>query len=281
MKKRIEIKNWFSSNYKKITSSKIKPYLKIVLIFVLIICINCDNSNKRSSPKKESANLEPFFDDFDSSEIDTSVWHIATWQEHEAQTGVERCYVSGGYLNLVFRNDSTDGFLNAAIQTWKEYLYGKWEARLKPSNVSGVLNSMYTIDWNNTADNSADDNGTQQEIDIEFLTKSFASSYGEVHFAVHALNKNSFETEPDVVLDFNPSDDFHVWGFEITPEYVRWFVDDVTLLTYYYSDYDIAITKPYQLKFNVWSAVHWVGGPPASDVDCVYQIDWVRFTPLD
>jgi beta-glucanase (GH16 family) len=180
---------------------------------------------------------------------------------------------------MIFVNDPEDGFLSAAVQTRDEFLYGRWEARLKPSSVPGVLNSMYTIDWNNTVDNSSTSDGTKEEIDIEFLTFAFGNDTGSVHFAVHAEDKESFQTNPDVPLSFNPSEDFHVWGFEITPEKIEWFVDSTILQTYIYSQNDISITSPYQLKFNVWSAEKWINGPPEANVEAVYLIDWIRFTP--
>lgn len=175
---------------------------------------------------------------------------------------------------MVFRNDSVLGYLSAAIQTRETFLYGRWEARLKPSSVAGVLNSFYTIDWG-TGD------GTKQEIDIEFLTFAFGEGAGKVHYAVHAEGHTSMNTNPDIDLNFNPSDDFHVYGFEITPEHIEWFVDDEVIHTYAYSENDITIDAPYQLKLNVWSAVHWVNGPPPVDTDCVYQIDWIKFYPYE
>ena len=232
---------------------------------------------------RASAQVEPIAaleDDFNS--INESVWQIATWIEHGGQTGRARCYASNGLLNLVFIDDSVAGYLSSAIQTRQEFRYGRWEARLKPSSVPGVLNSMYTIDW-------IGDDGeaqTQQEIDIEFLTYTFTDTAGKVHFAVHANDASSFQTNPDIPLDFDPSEDFHVWGFEITPEKIEWFVDDQILLTYTYRAPYPFITKYYQLKFNAWSAEtgsagYWIKGPPPPDVPCVYQIDWIKFYPYD
>jgi endo-1,3-1,4-beta-glycanase ExoK len=257
-----------------------KP-LSLLLILTAAAIIACDAGNHAVSITDEYFVNEPFFDDFNGDQIDTSVWQVATWPEHGGQTGTERCYASGGYLNLVFINDTTGGFLSSAIQTRDEYLYGRWETRLKPSAVPGILNSMYTIDWDDTSESGAYDDGTRQEIDIEFLTYTFGPADGEVHFAVHAENHTSFNTNPDVPLNFNPSDGFHTWGFEITPDHIRWFVDDTTLLTYYYDDWDVSIYAPYQLKFNAWSAANWINGPPAADTACIYQIDWIRFTPFD
>jgi hypothetical protein len=110
-------------------------------------------------------------DDFNASVIDASVWQVAGWAEHGGQTGAARCYAKDGFLTMEFLNDAAyyaahGLYLSSAIQTWGTFLYGRWEARLKPSNVPGVLNSFYTIDWGAGS-------GTKQEIDIEFLTKSF------------------------------------------------------------------------------------------------------------
>ena len=248
------------------------------------MCGNDENTGRNSNPSNEQHITELFRDDFNGDAVDESVWQVASWTE-ESQTSPDRCYVENGYLNLVFVYDpdnSQNVFLGAAIQTWDEFLYGRWEARIKPTAEPGVLNSFYTIDWNDTTDDSAGDDGTKQEIDIEFLTNSFGASSGHAHFAVHEAGRTSFDTNPDIDLGFNPSDDFHVWGFEITPEHIQWFVDGTVLQTYTYSGNDIAIDSPYQLKLNVWSQTGgWVGGPSAPDTECVYQIDWISFTPYN
>lgn len=253
--------------------------------FYIIFIIACGCFTDRDSGAEAAGNGTAggtpstvyFRDDFNGTEVDSSVWQIATWSEHGGQTGTERCYIDDGKLTLVFRNESGT-YLSSAIQTRKEYLYGKWEARLKPSNVAGILNSMYTIDWDDMSTATSSSDGTKQEIDIEFLTKSFSGTDGQVHFAVHASGKTSFNLNPDLALGFDPSADFHVWAIEITAERINWYVDGTLLHTYLYSS-GININGPYQLKLNAWTAVDWIGGPPAANVDCIYQIDWIQFTP--
>ena len=242
----------------------------VVLIFIAALAFFAGDY-------RAAAQVSPvasFEENFNS--IDESVWQIATWAEHGGQTGRERCYAQNGFLNLVFINDSGT-YLSSAIQTRAEFGYGRWEARLKPSSVPGVLDSFYTIDW--IADEGASQ--TQQEIDIEFLTYTFADDAGKVHYAVHANDSGSFETNPDIPVEFNPSDDFHVWGFEITPTHISWFVDGETIQTYTYADPCPFIDKLYQLKLNTWSSTHWINGPPAPGVACIYQIDWIKFYPYD
>lgn len=259
-------------------------FFNLIKIFILVSLIWFYPFEKATSDENNSNSIsglkidDIFFEDFEGQRIDNSVWKIATWNEHGGQTGVDRCYVENGILNLIFINDSIEGFLSSAIESRDEFLYGKWEVRLKTSSVPGVLNSFFTIDWNDFSDNSSNSNGTKQEIDIEFLTKSFSQDSGEVHLAVHETGKTSFNTNPDINIDFNPSQDFHVWGFEITPDYIQWFVDGTILHKYVYQS--ITIDAPYQIKLNFWSQIGgWIGGPPEENIECVYQIDWIKFTP--
>ena len=248
--------------------------------FFFILFTTSVLSTSQAQVTVEKFQNEAFYEDFDGP-IDNKIWQVLGGNEHGGNLSTERCYVEDGKLNMIFINDPKEGFLSSAIQTQNEFLYGRWEASLKPTDVPGVLNSLYTIDWNNTADNTSESNGTKQEIDIEFLTKSFKGETGEVHLALHESGKKSFDTAPDIKLDFNPSDDFHTWGFDVTPEYVEWFVDDIILHRYTYEGNEITVNAPYQLKLNFWSAKEWIGGPPEENVKCIYQIDWIRFTPLD
>ena len=220
-----------------------------------------------------------FREDFNGSSIDESIWTIGTWTEHEGQLGRERCYIEDGYLNLLLINDNGT-CLSSAIQSNQDFLYGKWEVRLKASSVYGVLNSFYTIDWNNRSTTDPND-GTKQEIDIEFLTHSFGENKGQVHIAVHAQGYKSFDINPDIDLGFDPSVDFHIWGFNITPKHIEWFVDGKTLYTYVYDERDVKINSPYQLKLNHWTKKDWILGPPESGVVSRYLVDWIQFTPYE
>ena len=265
---------------------KISIVLQIAIVLVCVACFS-DSTGTKKSPDiitaddnyDSSADMNPsatLWDDFDGDTINETVWQIAGWREHNGQTGRERCYAENGYLNLVLINDSKSGILSSAIQTRAEFGFGKWEARLKTSKVPGVLNAMYTIDWDDTASSSPSDDGSKQEIDIEFLTYV----KNRVHFAVHEAGKTSFDTNPDILLnELVPSEGFHIWAFNITPQYIEWSVDGNVLLKYNYSEHDVAITKAYQLKFNSWTGVNWVNGPPEKDLMSIFMIDWIQFTP--
>ncbi|TVR35352.1 MAG: glycosyl hydrolase family protein [Spirochaetaceae bacterium] len=227
-----------------------------------------------------------FIDTFQDGEIDTAVWQIGTWTEHGGRLSRDRVYVQDDMLVMVFEYDTqyyqeTGLFKSSAIQTRRDdFGYGRWEARLKPPDQDGVLPTMYTIDWRDGGGQ------TRQEIDIEFVTVNIGDDHSEVHLAVHGADFSSWSTQ--VELPFNPAADFHVWGFDISPERIQWFVDDIVLYEYWYDQQAGWIDAPYMLKFNFWSAMYqpgtpgagnWILGPPAADTEIYYYIDWVRFTP--
>lgn len=257
---------------KKLTTGYISTIpTRFILSTLFILLLSCKGKmdDKDTDMNEQAPTI--FREDFNTAQIDEEVWQIGTWKEHEGELGRERCFVEDGYLNMQLINED-NAIKSSAIQTRSTFLYGKWEARLKISDVPGVLNSFYTIDW-------GDGDGTKQEVDIEFLTFSFGENSGEVHFAVHAAGLESFDTNPDIKLDFNPSDDFHVWGLDINPEYIEWSVDGEPLLTYRYEEHEVKIDSPYMLKLNTRTQEKWINGPSEEGVMSTYLIDWIQFTP--
>ena len=227
-----------------------------------------------------------FLDTFEHGAVDTDKWRVGTWSEHGGQLSRDRVYVQDDKLVMVFEYDSdyyqeTGLFKSSAIQSVRDdFRYGRWEASLKPTDVDGVLPTMYTIDWRDP------ELRTRQEIDIEFVTVNISDDYSEVHFAVHGADYDSWDTQ--VELPFNPADDFHVWGFDITEDRIQWFVDDIVLYEYWYDEQPGVIDAPYSLKFNFWSTKledggsgNWIQGPPEPDTELYYYIDWVRFIPYE
>jgi len=220
-----------------------------------------------------------FREDF-NTDIDEDIWIRTTHFEHHGQTGKERCFTKDGYLNLLWENKTgpEPPWLGSAIQSHQKFLYGKWEVRLKASSTPNVLNSFYTIDWR-------DGNGTRQEIDIEFLTRTFGENSGKIHLALHDYHegeKRSYGVNID--LDFNPSDDFHEYGFSVYRDKIEWFVDGNIIHTHVYDI--IKVDYPYNLKLNHWTDPkgEWVSGsegPPPAGTTSTYLVDWIQFTPFD
>ena len=116
-----------------------------VLIISLGFCLFF-SSYADAAPRPDIESVPQFVENFDT--LDKTVWDVGGWKEHSGQTSPTRCYATNGMLNMVLRYDSaTESILSSALQTRKTFLYGRWDARLKPTAIKGALNSFYTIDW--------------------------------------------------------------------------------------------------------------------------------------
>jgi beta-glucanase (GH16 family) len=218
-----------------------------------------------------------FRDDFDPGwEAAQTAWHVATWMQNGAQMDPERCRTNGEGM-MVQTVLAGEPYRGGSMETAAEYPYGTWEARIKPSAVPGVLNSMFTMDWDDQTTPDIKGDGSKFEVDIEFLTYTFGPGRGKVHLAVHCPEKKG--AFGDVVeLGFNPSDDFHVWGFTIGPDRIEWFVDG-KVISSWDRPADRSFHPNYEFFFNSWTSPKWIKGP--ADQDAHYHIDWVRFTPMN
>ena len=252
-----------------------------------LLVAGCADQNAKSSAATPSTPvdqrpspfaLKPAFqDDFGPDwEKQQQHWRVATWKQNGTVMSPERC-ATDGKGHLIQTVLAGEPYRGGSIQTSKEYPYGRWVARVRPSAVPGVLNSVFTKDWDDltTADNDRD--GTGFEVDIEFLTYTFAPGRGKVHLAIHGgTDLGTFAADPE--LNFNPSDDFHEWGFDILPDRVVWHVDGKELRTWKCPEGKIVPVGGHEFFFNSWTAPKWIKGPPKETA--TYSIDWVRFYPL-
>jgi beta-glucanase (GH16 family) len=230
---------------------------------------------KLPSLKEAGLTEEPaFVDEFDPDWPKKDAWQVATWKQNGTQMAPERCRVDaqGHLVQTVLAGKP---FLGGSVQSTKEYGYGRWIARLKPTSVPGVLNSMFTKDWEDMTTPTPHDGG-KAEIDIELLSHTYAPGKGEVHLAIHLKDRPAV-FQVDVPLDFNPSDDFHEWGFDVLPDRVVWHVDGRIVHEWKYTK-ELSVAPGYEMFFNSWTMEKWIKGPPAAEAD--YRIDWVKFYPV-
>lgn len=223
------------------------------------------------------ASVPAFEDDFSAGWEETQkAWRVATWKQNGAQMALERCRTDGqgNLVQTVLAGDPPRG---GSVQSDREFGYGRWIARVKASPVPGVVNSVFTKDWDNLSTKDDMSDGSKAEVDIEFVTYTFAPGRGQVHLAIHLKDYDNF-WHSNFPLDFNPSEAFHDWGFDILPDRVVWHVDGKIIHTWH-STAEHFINPGYEFFFNSWTQKKWLKGPPGRDAD--YFIDWVRFYPLE
>jgi len=79
-------------------------------------------------------------------------------------------------------------------------------------------------------------------------------------------------------LPFDPSTDFHTYGFDREPDFIAWYVDGVMV---YQTPAGAAMPASAQRLFmNIWAPYGidgWVGNYDGTPTSAVY--DWVSFVP--
>ena len=151
-----------------------------------------------------------------------------------------------------------------------DFHYGYYEARIKASAQPGVVNAFFAY---RGADN-------ENEIDIELLTNEFGVNTGKVQFVLHPHEGLALDEYSAVVdLDFNPSSNFHDYGFAWSASSVDFYVDGQLKKAMPLSDGFPVPSRPCKLMLNNWTGgdPDWGGGPPSNSA--TMEVDWVSFTP--
>ena len=169
---------------------------------------------------------------------------------------------SGGFLSLSVKANELRG---SEIQTLPSYGYGYYETRMKVTTVPGVCASFFWVE--------APKYGAR-EWDVEFLTNEpwiSSPNSGKVHLFIHPA-----DIQYIVDLPFNPSLDFHRYGFLWTAQSIAFTVDGQIVHTF--SDPSLSTNATGFIMMNTWTGKpNWGGGPPKADATTYY--DWVKFWP--
>ena len=167
-------------------------------------------------------------------------------------------------------------FASGEISTTGSYKYGKYEARIKMAGHSGVISTFFLwktgsekpdTAWNELDFEKAGINGSGSgKLQLNMIGGMPGPEYNEHH------------AEPL----FNICDDFHIYGFEWTPNEVKYTLDGKELKKFTGSaleQFNQDIGDGMELHFNLWPGDKRFGGEFDPSILPLYQlIDWVRFS---
>jgi beta-glucanase (GH16 family) len=150
------------------------------------------------------------------------------------------------------------------IQTLAKTGYGYYEVRMRVTDVPGVCASFFWIE--------APKYGPR-EWDVEFLTNESwitSENKGVVHLTVHPSN-----AAVALPLPFNPSKDFHRYGFLWKPGVLVFTVDGRAVHTF--NDPELDSSAGGFIMANTWTGnPDWGGGPPGKQAATAYE--WIKYT---
>ena len=126
---------------------------------------------------------------------------------------------SCGVLTLRREHAHVRHYTSASISSQKSFLYGKFEAEIKPAPVSGVITGMFLHR-----------STPRQEIDVEFLGKDCRKMLINVYYNPGVdgskLDYGYRGTPILIELKFDASEGYHLYSIEWSESYIRWLVDD-------------------------------------------------------
>ena len=151
----------------------------------------------------------------------------------------------------------------AELRTLEPVLYGKFEARYKPAQGEGIVSSffVYNDDYPNTP---------WVEIDVELLGR-----FPQVVDMNTMTPGSHLRTH---YVPFNTHLDFHVYGFEWTPDYVAWFINGQEV--YRQTEEHVTdLNHPAKIMMNIWNPIHedWVGVWDERVLPRFAYYDWVSY----
>ena len=227
-----------------------------------------------------------FDDEFDGDTLNRKYWNYNySWGHSHNHSGwcvPENVIVKDGILTLrgdnqqhpdsvgkqyTFNNQQNDiMYTSGAVNTAGTFRfnYGYFEARLKMPKGKGMWPAWWMLK-----------DGWPPEIDmLEILGSRPNQLRVNCHYGPAWNDERSHEQV--ITMDFDSSDDFHVYGFEWTPKYMRYYVDGVQV------GHDMTAKEALDQCTNMYMILNlaidgWDGKPDDSTVwPAEYQCDWVR-----
>jgi endo-1,3-1,4-beta-glycanase ExoK len=218
-------------------------------------------------------------DDFDTLEL--TRWQLMThsWDTNLAQFSTENARVTDGILQLALTpapGDTLKPFRGVELRSLQALTYGKVEARVRFARGSGVVSALVMIytpwpadDWN--------------ELDIELLGRySDRVQFNSMVYTGPPLTPPVAQSVTPtqypqlVTLPFDPTEDFHVFAIEWTPDGARFVVDGVQ--SHVWTTEIDRMKLPQNILLTIWASAspEWAGPIAPDTAPVTADYDWIR-----
>lgn len=241
-----------------------------------------------------------WIEEFNGKSLDESKWCDWVWSFQGRRAGFlfarDNVAVSNGCLNLTARLMREDektvenlrrGFTTYAtslVRSREKFSYGYFECRAKTMN-SKVCNAFWLYDpLSDKPEKKFRIGDYSEEIDIFEIFGSLKDWYGTVHCLktpylegiVYAGVEKLPNKSKKIALDFDPSADFHVYGFLWSEKELVWYIDGKEV----FRRENDRFHRPLHVTFDCEIMYSWVGEPDKGGLPQVFSIDWFKYRPL-
>lgn len=158
-----------------------------------------------------------------------------------------------------------------AIQTREAFLYGRFEAMVRPAFGSSIVSSLFMFsdklgfqsDWN--------------EIDWEWLGRNTNCVNTNLIRTVNHYTDFNVNIK-QIILNKRSEDVFWKVGIEWHPLYIKWILNDVVIRTI-----NISINTPMKIMANCWasSSVGWAGESNFGILPQVSSYEYIRYSAYE
>lgn len=213
-----------------------------------------------------------FSDDFDTT-LDQTKWEIVayapskyTWLPCATSDNI---YTENGNLVTKIKSGTCPGntynYNNGITITKYSWTYGYFETRAKLAPGTNINNAFWLIgkNW-----------AWPPEIDI-YETAGYDAIPDKIYMTYHWKYNNVNQQTPSYTYtgpDY--SQDYHVFGMEWTPDFIRWLIDDTEVRRIVPTDTMSIPSTPMSAILSINKG--WVSSPDPSSLPGFQYIDYVR-----
>lgn len=229
-------------------------------------------------------------DEFDGPVLDRSKWTDQNyWTLGSSSTRIlpENLVLKDGMIRIVSKYDRNmpsgrlyprdmeyHSFSTGTLKSLHLIRYGYFEARIKMQ--ATTLNNAFWLFANATEKKTG--RRAEPEIDIfEVGPRSFRGSRN-YNMTLHSIERHPerkhYNFGKSWTSNFDFAADFHVYGLEWSPKFIRWYIDGV-LVRQFKVERNFW-NMPMQLHFDVLNAYGWMGVPNPKDFPAEMEIDYCR-----
>ena len=247
-----------------------------------VVTVSSSSDGTLLPPALSSSDVPPAVDGSSSSTLAP-----VAGESSSSATAIQTTDENGKLIALDPSKEYT--FYGSELTGKEQFLYGRFEARMKMASIPGTVSSMF-LNYDNSYKKGDE---PWNEIDIEVLGKSQTQWQSNI-ITREADPSIPGTTSSETIHDFgfDATQDFHLYTIVWTPEYVSWEIDSVEVRrdtlgmahgTHADADQVKFLTKPQSLRFNLWASQTpaWTGKFTGIGLPIEQQIDYVRAYTYD